>query len=105
MRVLAPGVAVVAQGVDGHEALDEQVGQLDKEAVLGRVEDKGGKLLADAVLHEANLLPLDQFALGLGGAALGLAGLFGDLGEFGFGDGRFAGEGVPGAKVGRWHPR
>ena len=87
MRVLAPGVAVAAQRVDGHEALDEEVGELDEEAVFGGVEHQRGELVADAVLHEANFLPLDQFALGFGGAALGLAGFFGDLGELGLGDG------------------
>ena len=87
VRVFAPGVAVAAQGVDGDEALDEEIGELDEEAVFGGVEDKRGKLVADAVLHEADLLPLDQLALGFGGAALGLAGFVGDLGEFGLGDG------------------
>ena len=90
--VFAPGEAVAAQGVDGDEALDEEIGELDEEAVFGGVEHQGGKLVADAVLHEANLLPLDQLALGLGGAALGLAGFFGDLGEFGLGDGRLMSE-------------
>ncbi len=90
VRVFAPGVAVVAQRVDGDQALDKKVGELDEEAVFGGVEHQGGKFLADAVLHEANLLPLHQLALGLGGAALGLAGFLGDLRELGFGNGRFA---------------
>ena len=89
VRVLAPGVAVGAQSVDGDEALDEEIGELDKEAEFGGVEDESGELVADAVLHEANFLPLDKLALGFGGAALGVAGFFGDLGEFGFGDGRW----------------
>ena len=53
------------------------------------IQHQRGKLLAHAVLHEADLLPLHQFAFGLGGAALGLAGLLGNLRQFGFGDGRF----------------
>ena len=77
--VFAPGVAVVAQRVDGDQAFDEEVGEFDEEAVFGGVQHQRGKLFADAVLHEADLLPLDQFAFGLGGAALGLAGFFGDL--------------------------
>ena len=84
MRVFAPGVAVGAQSVDGHQALDEEIGELDEEAEFGGIEDEGRELVADAVLHEANFLPFDQFALGLGGAALGVAGFFGDLGEFGY---------------------
>ena len=87
VRVLAPGIAVGAEGVDGDKPLDKEIGELDKEAVFGGVEDEGGELFADAVLHEADFLPLDQFALGFGGAALGVAGFFGDLGELGFGDG------------------
>ena len=84
--VLAPGVAVVAQRVDGHQAFDKQIGQFDEQAVFVGVQHQRGKLLADAILHEADLLPLHEFAFGLCGAALGLAGFFGNLGEFGFGD-------------------
>ena len=87
MGVFAPGVAVAAQGVDGDEALDEEVGKLDEEAVFGGVEDECGKFVADTVLHETNFLPFDQLALGVGGAALGDARFVGDLGEFGLGDG------------------
>ena len=88
MRILAPGVAVVAQRVDGHQPFDKQIGQLDKEPVFSGVQHQRGKLLADLVLHEANLLPLHQLAFGLGCASLGLAGLFGNLRQFGLGDGR-----------------
>ncbi len=49
------------------------------------------EVLADAVLHEADLLPLDELALGVVGAALGLRGLGGDGGELVFGDGRWDG--------------
>ena len=80
MRVLAPGVAVVAERVDGYEALDKEISQLDEEAEFGGVEHQGGKLFAHLVLHEADFLPLDQFAFGFGGATLGLACFFGDLG-------------------------
>ncbi len=71
--VFAPGIAVVAQCVDGDQALDKKIGEFDEEAVFRGVEHQGGKFLAHAILHEAHFLPLHQFALGLGGAALGLA--------------------------------
>ena len=46
--------------------------QLDEEAVLRGADDQRVELLADALLHELDLLPLHQLALGIGGAALGL---------------------------------
>ena len=95
MRVLAPGVAIGTQRIDGHEALDKEIGELDKEAEFGGVEDEGGELVADAVLHEANFLPFDQLALSFGGAALVVAGFLGNLGEFGFGDGGDGSEFIP----------
>ena len=95
MRILTPGIAVAAQRVDGHQPLDKQIGQLDKEAEFGRVQHQRGKLLAHAVLHEANLLPLHQLAFGFGGAALGLAGFLGDLGQLGLRNWRLPGESTP----------
>ncbi len=78
--VFAVGVVVVAERVDGNESLDEEVVELDEEAVFGGVENHGVEVFADAVAHELDLLPLDEFAFGFGGAALGLAGFLGDGG-------------------------
>ena len=87
MGVLAEDVAIVAHGIEGDEAFDEEVSEFDEETVLGGVEDEGMEFFADAVLHEADFFPFHEFAFGFGGAALGLAGFRGDLCEFGFGDG------------------
>ena len=77
---VAEEVAVVLQGGDGDEAFDEEVVELDEEAVLGAGEDDGVEVLADAVLHEFDLFPLDELALGVVGSAFGLAG----FGGYGF---------------------
>src|SRR5208282_5713326 len=79
--VFAEGVVVVverAKCLDGHEAFDEEVGELDKESVLGGAEDHGVEVLTDAVTHELHLFPLDELALGVGGAAFGFAAFGGD---------------------------
>ena len=81
------GVAVVVHGVERDEALDEEVGEFDEDSVLGDADDESVEVFADAVGHELHLLPLDQFALGGVGAALGEAGVFGLMVEFGLGDG------------------
>src|SRR5439155_5737624 len=52
---VAEDVAVVLQGGDGDQAFDEEVVELDEEAVLGAGEDDGVEVLADAVLHELDL--------------------------------------------------
>ena len=83
-RVLAKSVVVALQAHDGHQALDEEAVELDKAAVLGHAQDHGVKVVADAVLHEFDLLPLHQLALGVVGAALRLAGFIGNLGELDF---------------------
>jgi len=57
---------------------------------LAGFSTSAAKLLADAILHEADLLPLDQFAFGLGGAPFGLAGLLGYLRQLGLGNRRLA---------------
>src|ERR1035437_2081550 len=90
--VLLISVLVAGQGVDGHQAFDEQVRQFHKEAVLGGGDDQRGEILADAVGHELDLLPLDEFALGVGGAAFGLRALVGQRLEVFFAGGRLAGE-------------
>ena len=92
VRILAPRVAVVAQRVDRHQPLDKQVRQLDKQPILGRIQHQRGKLLAHPVLHEADLLPLHQLALGLGRAALGQAGLLRNLRQLRLRNRRLAGE-------------
>ena len=81
-RSCEPNGPRVGEGLDGDEALDEEVVELDEEAVLGAGEDGGLEVFADAVLHELDLLPLHQLALGVVGAALGLGGFEGDGGEF-----------------------
>ena len=58
----------------------KEVVEFDEEAVLGAGENDSGEVFADAILHEADLLPLHEFAFGVVGAALGLAGLGGDGG-------------------------
>ncbi len=68
--------------LNGDEAFDEELVELDEEAVLGAGEDGRVEVLADAVLHELDLFPLHQLALGIVGAALGLRGLERDGGEF-----------------------
>src|ERR1039458_1094087 len=65
VRVFTPCVAVVAHRIDGYQSFDEHISQFNKQAKLRGVQHQRGKLLADPVFHEANLLPLDQFALGL----------------------------------------
>ena len=74
------------QGVDGDEAFDEEVVELDEEAVFGAGEDGGVEVLADAGLHELDFFPLHELALGFVGAAFGLGGFEGDGGEFGYGE-------------------
>jgi hypothetical protein len=49
-----------------------EVGQFHEEAVFGGGNDERVEILAHAVGHEFDLLPLDQLALGVGGAAFGL---------------------------------
>ncbi len=86
--VFAPSVAIVAQRIDRHQSLDEEIGQFDKEPVFRGVQHQAGKFLADAVLHEADFLPLHQFALSFGGAALGEAGFLRNLGQLRLGNRR-----------------
>ena len=81
-RVLVVGVAVVDERVERDQAFDEEVGEFDEEAELGDADDEAVEVFADAVLHELHFLPFHQFALGVVGAAFGLAGFFGDVVEF-----------------------
>ena len=81
-RVLVVAVIVVGERVERDQAFDEQVGKFDEEAELGDAGDQAVEVFAHAVLHELDLLPFHEFALGLVGAALGVTGLFGDVVEF-----------------------
>ena len=76
--VYAIGIVVVAQRVEGHEAFDEEIVELDEEAVFGRIENHRVEVFSDAITHELDFFPLDELAFGLCGAALGLAGLLGE---------------------------
>src|SRR2546423_12780371 len=50
--VLMISVLVARQRVDRDQAFDEEVGQLDEDAVLGGADDEGVEILADALGHE-----------------------------------------------------
>src|ERR1043165_1424320 len=58
--VLLISVLVARQRVDRNEAFDEEVGQLDEDAVLGGADDEGVEILADPLGHELHLFPVDQ---------------------------------------------
>src|SRR6185437_376670 len=75
--------------------------QLDEKAKLGDADDQRVKVLPHALLHEFELLPFHELALGFGGRALGLAGAFSDLMEFGFRDWAGCGWGRGAATSGR----
>src|SRR4029077_6739628 len=81
-RVLVIHVPVVAEGVERDQSFDEEVGQFDEETKLGDAGDETLKLPSHAFLHELDLLPLHELAFGVVGAALGLAGLLGDVVKF-----------------------
>ena len=75
------------QGIDERvwmrdEALDEEVVEFHEKAVLGAGQDGRLEVFADTILHELDLLPLHQFALGVVGATLGLRGFERYGGEF-----------------------
>ena len=77
--IFVVGVIVVGQGVERYKAFDKQLRQLHEEAEFGDADDEAVKVLTHALLHEFELLPFQQFALGLSGGALSLAGAFGNL--------------------------
>ena len=75
VRALDEPVVVVGHRRDVDHAFDEVLDQLDEQAEGGDAGDVAVELVADLVRHEADLLPLDQLALGLGGAPLALGGV------------------------------
>ena len=77
-RVFVKRVAVVDQRIERDEALDEEVGELDEESELSDAGDEAVEIFSDAVLHELHFLPFHELALGVVGAAFGMAGFFGD---------------------------
>ncbi len=72
MGRLEVAILVIRQRRQMDEPFDERVGQLDEQAVRADTGHVTVELLADPVRHEADLLPLHQFALGLGRAPLPL---------------------------------
>ena len=75
---IAKHIAVVLQRCQRHKPFNKQIVQLHEEPILRTRENDGVEVLADAVLHELDLLPLDQFALRIVGTPLRLARLHGD---------------------------
>ena len=74
-------VVVVGHRRDVHEAFDEVFDELDVEPERRHTRDVAVELVADLVRHEADLLPLDQLALGVIRASLALGRMARDLGE------------------------
>ncbi len=79
VRALDEPVVVVGHRRDVHHALDEVLDQLDEQAEGGDAGDVAFEFIADLVGHELHLLPLQQLALGIVGAALHLRGVARDL--------------------------
>src|SRR5437867_1893940 len=76
-------VEVVAERAHVHQALDEDVPQLDEEAERHHTRDEAVVGLAHLVLHELDLLQRDDLALGLHRHALAPRGLLGDGAQVG----------------------
>ena len=88
------------KSVHGDQSFNKQIGQLDEESEAGGVGDESLKFFADAVDHKLRLLPFDELAFGVGGAALGVGIGLGDFGELD--GGPFGGlDGVEGTHVPR----
>src|SRR5215468_9502995 len=51
-RVFVKRIVVVRECVEGNQAFDEQVRQLDKESEFGDADDEAVEVFADARLHE-----------------------------------------------------
>ena len=72
-------VVIVGQRGDVHQALDEDLGQLDEQAETGHRGDDAGIGFADAILHELALEPVGDVPRGFVGAALGHGALLTEL--------------------------
>ena len=81
MRALDEPVVVVRHRRDVHHALDEVLDQLDEQPERRDAGDVAFEFVADLVRHEADLLPLDQLALRLVGAALPFRRVTRDVGQ------------------------
>ena len=68
-------VVVIGHRRDVHQPLDEVLDQLDEQPERGDAGDVALEFVADLVGHEADLLPLHQLALGIGGAPFPLGGM------------------------------
>ena len=81
VRLLDEAVVVVGHRRDVHHAFDEVLDQLDVQAEGADAGDVALELVADLVRHEADLLPLHQLALGVGGPTFALGGVARHLGQ------------------------
>ena len=79
VRALEEPVVVVGHRRDVDHAFDEVLDQLDEQAERRDAGDVALEFIADLVGHELHLLPLQQLALGVVGAALHLRGVARDL--------------------------
>ena len=73
---------VVNQRVQRNKSFDEKIRELDEEAVFHHADDQAIEIFANSVLHKFGFLPFHELALGVIGAALGLAGFFADSVKF-----------------------
>src|SRR5439155_2933362 len=76
-------IRLIIQCFRGNQAFDEQLDELHEEAKFGNADDEGVELLPQAVAQETRFFPLDQFALSILRAALGLGGLASDRVQLG----------------------
>src|SRR5258708_4804692 len=62
---VAKHIAIILQRSQWHESFNKQIIQLNEETILRTRENDGIEVLANTVLHELDLLPLDQLPLGI----------------------------------------
>src|SRR5271154_519454 len=70
---IAKKAPVILQRTQRHKPFNEKIIQLNKETVLRARKNDCVEVLANAILHELDLLPLDQLPLCIIGASLSLA--------------------------------